>query len=976
MRNPRGFASTALAVLFGLLVPIGIQAGELASRLKALREARLDPPGAVGVFARTFEFGPVRVHLERGTLVPVVSSKGEPTGEWLFSGAGRLQVEPPDAVEASQLELFADQDRLDEPFARALFMLPGPIVASPEAAAEVPPDLASVLADWLRAGERRALGIETSQLRASLGDAGIRGLAIARVDTATLGQILAIVDPESPEPVTLGRFEKPELSAGETRYLTKVLHREQRRGWLTGLEVSELGQWDTWISAVGAVSPGRPSFEARHHQLRVRISGSDLRLEQQIRLETMTPGAHLVSLVVPTRSTISRVRSAGRDLDHLLLNRTLLVVLPHSPAVGDALEVELELVHEPFERDKYYQGITNRFLQDGTGWYAYTGIEGRATFDLDVSYPKGWGELVAPGRRIHSEPGRGHFVLETPTFGTTFEIGEFDRMSKLDSRIPIEIYYDRNSSRLDRISDRFPTLLAQSLAYFEERFGPVQDDSLRLVLSPRDYSQAFRGFLVVSVWDVAAFDHEIAHLWWAHEVQFRSYRDQWWSEAVASWCQLTSARARALDTGRPGRRFNPAVSSWPLALGQELDDGRRLEGLGPLILGQRLDSSRGDGYAAIVYLKGPLVLEAMAQRFGEDALYAALRFALERHRGGTMTTGEFQQALTDRLGPQVTTLFEHFVYAVGLPEYTYDVQWQKLADGRYEITGTIRRDPAVRYRYQIVADPNGNLLDVQRLPDSAAAPLQPVLTVPVEIGVHDPELLASLPREYRKKAREEGARVISARLVLREDETGFKLTVDQEPKDFWIDRHGEFPGYFFETEPESRQSRLVIAHKHLAAGRSSEARRAFESYFAAPAPILDARTSYFSFDNVRRGTWKNDELAHLGLARLALDDGDLETASHHLDRAGDLNVLSLFRPNELERRRLEARLALRRGRPQAAWSLLDIDHFRHSPESRERLALRLLAAWALKDAPELARLQREAQSKGIDLGPLAPGGAQ
>ena len=77
--------------------PAALQAEIAASRLEASR--------AVSLKKLKLNAGLATLHLDDGVLIPA-SAVGGKTVEMVFLGSGRIEVEPPDEVEAGQLELF------------------------------------------------------------------------------------------------------------------------------------------------------------------------------------------------------------------------------------------------------------------------------------------------------------------------------------------------------------------------------------------------------------------------------------------------------------------------------------------------------------------------------------------------------------------------------------------------------------------------------------------------------------------------------------------------------------------------------------------------------------------------------------------------------------------------------------------------------------------------------------------------------
>ena len=87
-------------------------------------------------------------------------------------------------------------------------------------------------------------------------------------------------------------------------------------------------------------------------------------------------------------------------------------------------------------------------------------------------------------------------------------------------------------------------------------------------------------------------------------------------------------------------------AGWRAALERKIDDGRTIESLGPIVLGSRLNSSRAaNGYGAIVYRKGAVVLAMLARAVGEERFLEMLRSLVDSSMGEVITTADFVSSI-------------------------------------------------------------------------------------------------------------------------------------------------------------------------------------------------------------------------------------------------------------------------------------------------------------------------------------------
>ncbi|MCG8458393.1 MAG: hypothetical protein MI919_19115, partial [Holophagales bacterium] len=265
--------------------------GSAAEALADVRAAFLDPGAARHLEGVSLDTGFARLTLIEGTLFPVRTPAGR-LAEMVFLGEGKLHVEPPDPIEAGQLELFTGGSTLHEPFGEAVF-----VIASDSAQAALlerpaagPLTLEEVararerLRAWRERRERELFEVEAGLTLDHLGDPLYDSYFTAWFRGRELGELFLSVEPEEEEQITLGRFQPLELeSRRDARRLRRQLHRSQRRGRLLGLELEDLGLWDSWLSTSlvaqdGEPITGGPAYEPRHYRLEAELDPDSLEL--------------------------------------------------------------------------------------------------------------------------------------------------------------------------------------------------------------------------------------------------------------------------------------------------------------------------------------------------------------------------------------------------------------------------------------------------------------------------------------------------------------------------------------------------------------------------------------------------------------------------------------------------------------------------------------------------------------------------
>ena len=162
----------------------------------------------------------------------------------------------------------------------AVFKRP-PAVVEPALAARA----VELFAAWKTSPERKQLDVDGAILVDSFGDPLAQGYFAGWFESEELGKFLYVVEPEAVEQVTLGQFVPIDLTEKEKRKAAKLIHREQRRGRLIGLELEDLGQWDTWVSASlrdssARARPGDRGFEPERYVVDLSLADRDLEVER------------------------------------------------------------------------------------------------------------------------------------------------------------------------------------------------------------------------------------------------------------------------------------------------------------------------------------------------------------------------------------------------------------------------------------------------------------------------------------------------------------------------------------------------------------------------------------------------------------------------------------------------------------------------------------------------------------------------
>ncbi len=588
--------------------------------------------------------------------------------------------------------------------------------------------------------------------------------------------------------------------------------------------------------------------------------------------------------------------------------------------------------------------------------------------------------LVASGRQVDAGPeGKDRQFerrrLALPASGFSFEVGKFDVLTRRAGHVALTLATDSLSDKvLDRKSQQeILDTVAESLAYFEEVFGPYPLDELVVVSAPRDFSQSFLGFITLSTLVMLDPDrvtlllgledrrsvvaHEVAHQWWGNMVPWQGYRDQWISEAAATYAAVLYARNRFEEPTHLG-----PTHGWQSQLTEATDDGRPIESLGPLVLGERLVSSRaGNAYQPIVYKKGAVVLEMLSRIFTEEKFLEALRSLVAGASFRPISTEIFIETLERLTGTDLGGFARQFIFGTGLPEVYYTYELEKTAADKWSVHGSVRQESPYRYRYRVVRRDGGGF-DVLRERLDQIEVADSILVVPVQLMVYDPAL-GKTPDDKTGKLDPEasGNLMLNSRVVLRGASTRFHLEVEHEPKELWLDLHRQVFGRFFN---ERRYPKRMLLRQGLAehsAGRYEAAERLYREALAAEALSGPARAARES--RVKKSAQYLDGRIHSLLTRLYLDQGRVGEARDVLERYG-----KRFRGSNEELKLLKARLAIHEGDSETAYELLRKAILRRGElGSPEGLSLLAVAAYDTGHEAAYVDAAARASERGADL---------
>ncbi len=956
-----GRASISVAAIFA-----GALAGALAGTAQAQPPAgeppspdalwqkidatRLETERAVEVRDLVLNTGMALFKIERGVVFPTTPA-GERSVEMVFQGQATLVLEPPDEIEAGQLDLFTGSRSLEEPIEEAVLVVnldaaTDAIFGRPPAEgldAQATRRAEETFERWRARPERKLFGVELAIFRDAFGDPLYEGYFAGWFRSQELEDILYLVDPNAQEQVTLGHFTALDATGRQERKLKRSLHRQQRKGRLIGVSIDDLGVWDTWLSAArrdsdGQESPGTKAFEPRHYELDLVIADPRFELHGRTRLylQPLSELTRIVELELHSDLVVEKVRDGdGTELFFRQAGGEVLAVLPRAPQPGEELVLEVEYAGRLIDK----AASKSWALRDTTHWYPHAGTVDLATYDVTLHWPKKL-DLIAAGRLVDSgtdAAGR-RFErrrLDHRTFAFGFEVGRFNVLSGHAGDVEITLACDATGSRVidKRSREELLATIADALDYFADTFGPYPMDRIAVVTVPRAVSQSLLGFVTLSsvamieenwlTWLFGFEDrrtvvaHEIAHQWWGHVVAWQSYRDQWISEAMANYAALLYARHRLKD--RFG--FGP-TSGWQQELTRTVGNGRPVESLGPLVLGERLASSVSfDAYQSIVYKKGAVVLDMLARAFGEQTFLEILRRVASEVAFRQISTPLLIDSIEQISGRQLDDFAQQFIFGTGLPEVYYSYTFARAADG-WRVDAEARQQAPWRYDYRLTERPDGALdvtrrrLDQTEIDDST-------LYVPFQVTMFKPGVRQSAAEKRLGLDPEvSGNARLIGHVALTGAVTQFSIPIEFEPKELFLDPRAEVFARFFNERRFPKRMLYYQGLDRAAAGSHDDATELFSQALAAEVFSGPHYGSAPQDEDLEAEGERLDAWIRLQLARLYLDQGRAADARVVFDRLERQAGRAVRQGLGSQLRNQLARLAIQEGDAERAYKEL------------------------------------------------------
>jgi len=691
--------------------------GPTALLYRALRSAGLDESRVFHVREAVLERGELHIYLTDGTIAFTQEVAGRVTGAY-FQGEGEVLMRPPDLTEHASLGLFSGLGVLNEHFSAAYVRFNG--------------DIPSELKPFLRESEE--------QQKFLLAHAG-QAREMAEMDALRL--LESFTEDASLEKDDWFLHARLATRRGNLDVYDDTQAEDQ-------FKVARLGHFgltpyfDVWMAFPGlearrvgerrVIEPAASSRAVAVEEFRIDTELAPpemLEATAELDVEVRNGGQKLLTFELSRWLQVSRIEVDGVEAEFLqnealngselarIGNDLVTVVMPAALLTGEHHRLRFQYAGEVMQ-----QAAPGLLYVGARGtWYPNRGIQ-MSRFDLKFRWPKGW-TLVATGQRTkQSKEGEwetGEWTSEGKIPLAGFNLGKFERASEEVNGVEVASYSAgvveaslakatpelaaEASARNAAIARRS----ADAIRKYEQWFGPYPYKSLSITQLPGALSQGWptlvyltsfaylsddeRRALKISDLDQAVYggfmqDHETAHQWWGDRVGWKSYRDQWLMEALASLSALMIMEEANPEAARE------LLEEYRKELLATNAVGKRYADAGSVTLGYRLSSSVfPNAYVPVTYGRGLWLLVMLRDYFDDyekletpapkkakdhegSRFQMALREFGRRYDRSMATTDEFRKVLEEFLPANarfegkksLNWFFEEWVRGSSVPE--------------------------------------------------------------------------------------------------------------------------------------------------------------------------------------------------------------------------------------------------------------------------------------------------------------------
>lgn len=299
----------------------------------------------------------------------------------------------------------------------------------------------------------------------------------------------------------------------------------------------------------------------------------------------------------------------------------------------------------------------------------------KADFALDLVAADGLksagvGRLTAvdhgpDGRQIH----RWRSTRAYSPYLFAFALGPFAEQSIKTDQGELQ-YLNATGSDAD-LTNRFAETSAM-VQFLSDKAGlPLPGDRYSQLLVPGRQAQESASFSLIGLGELEREQtdpttawiivHELTHQWWGNLVTTETWSDFWLNEGITTFMTAAWKEHRF---GSEAYQAELDVARRRLQAVRELGYDKPLawSGIYPSLAARR----------AVQYSKGALFLDHLRSLIGDQAFWDGLRMFTQDHAGGTVVSKDFEAAMENSSGKDLTPVFEEWVF--GSQSVTVDLK--------------------------------------------------------------------------------------------------------------------------------------------------------------------------------------------------------------------------------------------------------------------------------------------------------------
>ena len=643
-------------------------------------------------------------HFEEGTLFLCKPVHGF-TCAAIFTGTGTFSFAPPLSIEEDQLFRFYEKKTLNERFDR-LFMIFGDstlrelIHKGAFTEMKIPRQMESQIGACLKyMGDDEGESFNPEIIKPFL-EFQSSELFYAQIETRDVGPLFFEIDPSANEEVSLMRKEEGEALGHHLREIISQFH--QQKCYLSG-----------------AVDHGseRDFIRITNYSIESTIADNfDFSASAAIQLTSLKDNQQWLYFYLFEKLQVDSIFSgSGKRVSFFKgkENRVLWVKADPPLSAGKLCSLRVYYHGELLKRN---QDLAWIYILSPDYWFPRYGYHTKTTYDLTFHTPARL-KFVAIGDNVSANTQKDVFtsrwVTRKPVGNASFNIGDF-KEHKIESPSvpPITVYISEYGHRklarqgITSKSDMEKNVGADvtaSTEFYQAIFGKCPAEKLYATEIPYFHGEAFLGLIHLSWVTFQTEDqqgregeeeifraHEVAHQWWGIGVGFRTYHDQWVSEAFADYSGLWYLQASVHDN----KKFFAVLKRWKEKI---LSNRKFLFGsgqeAGPIWLGRRTQSSSTQGdYDLIIYKKGAWVLHMLRnmmldlKTMNEDRFKNVMKKFYTTYLDSLASTSDFQQIVETEMGIDMGWFFKEWLFDTRIPHFKFAYRSQTLPDGKYKVS--------------------------------------------------------------------------------------------------------------------------------------------------------------------------------------------------------------------------------------------------------------------------------------------------